>query len=82
MSGALQALQLISIGLLRRGATIFLEKPSYLYSLHVFQSVEMRLFGLPLDEHGIQANKISEQKSGKMLHCFIQFRPFIIQQEF
>jgi len=62
VSGALQALQLISIGLLRRGATIFLEKPSYLYSLHVFQSADMRLFGLPLDEHGIQANKISEQK--------------------
>lgn len=62
VSGALQALQLISIGLLQRGATIFLEKPSYLYSLHVFQSAGMRLFGIPLDENGVQTKMITEQK--------------------
>ncbi len=32
VSGALQALQLISLGLLHRGSTIFLESPSYLNS--------------------------------------------------
>ncbi|WP_096436880.1 PLP-dependent aminotransferase family protein [Alteribacter populi] len=53
VSGALQALQLISIGLLRRGSTIFLEKPSYLYSLSVFQSAEMKLHGLPMDDDGL-----------------------------
>lgn len=37
VSGALQALQLISIGLLQRGCTILREKPSYLYSMHVFR---------------------------------------------
>jgi GntR family transcriptional regulator of abcA and norABC len=62
VSGALQALQLISIGLLRRGSTIFLEKPSYLYSLNVFQSAGMRLYGLPLDGNGIQTKTITEQK--------------------
>jgi GntR family transcriptional regulator, regulator for abcA and norABC len=62
VSGALQALQLISLGLLQRGSTIFLEKPSYLYSLHVFQSAGMRLFGLPLDENGVQIKTITEQK--------------------
>jgi GntR family transcriptional regulator, regulator for abcA and norABC len=62
VSGALQALQLIAIGLLKRGSTIFLEKPSYLYSLHVFQSAGMRLFGLPLDKNGIQTKNISVQK--------------------
>jgi GntR family transcriptional regulator, regulator for abcA and norABC len=62
VSGALQALQLISIGLLHRGSTIFLEKPSYLYSLHVFQSAGMRLFGLPLDGNGVQAKMIAQQK--------------------
>ena len=36
VSGALQALQLISIGLLHRKSTVLLEQPSYLYSLHVF----------------------------------------------
>jgi GntR family transcriptional regulator, regulator for abcA and norABC len=62
VSGALQALQLISIGLLQRGSTIFLEKPSYLYSLNVFQSAGMRLFGLPLDENGVQIKTIMEQR--------------------
>ncbi len=33
VSGALQALQLISIGLLHRESTVLLEQPSYLYSL-------------------------------------------------
>ncbi|MGD8191425.1 PLP-dependent aminotransferase family protein [Brevibacillus ginsengisoli] len=62
VSGALQALHLISVGLLQRGSTIFLEKPSYLYSLNVFQSAGMRLIGLPLDANGIQIKAITEQK--------------------
>ncbi|HEK9098863.1 PLP-dependent aminotransferase family protein [Bacillus pfraonensis] len=49
VSGALQALQLISVGLLYKGSTVILEQPSYLYSLHVFQSAGMRLSGVSLD---------------------------------
>jgi GntR family transcriptional regulator, regulator for abcA and norABC len=59
VSGALQALQLISIGLLHRGSNVLLEKPSYLYSLYVFQSAGMKLTGLPIDEHGLRPNAIS-----------------------
>jgi GntR family transcriptional regulator of abcA and norABC len=62
VSGALQALQLISIGLLHRGSNVLLEKPSYLYSLHVFQSAGMKLTGLPIDEHGLLPNVISTSK--------------------
>ncbi|WP_202078788.1 PLP-dependent aminotransferase family protein [Caldalkalibacillus salinus] len=58
VSGALQALQLISIGLLSRGSTIFLEQPSYLYSLSVFQSAHMKLYGLPMDQQGIVPQEI------------------------
>ncbi|MFD1955277.1 PLP-dependent aminotransferase family protein [Paenibacillus thailandensis] len=54
VSGALQALQLISVGLLRRGSTVLLEKPSYLSSLNVFPSSGIRLFGLPMDATGLQ----------------------------
>ncbi|WP_027417765.1 PLP-dependent aminotransferase family protein [Aneurinibacillus terranovensis] len=50
VSGSLQALQLISVGLLHRGSTILLEKPSYLYSIHVFQSAGMELYGLPIEQ--------------------------------
>ncbi|AHZ18073.1 PLP-dependent aminotransferase family protein [Bacillus velezensis] len=53
VSGALQAIQLISMGLLQRGSTVFLDQPSYLYSLHVFQSAGMKLTGVPMDNDGL-----------------------------
>jgi len=62
VSGALQALQLISIGLLNRGSNILLEKPSYLYSVQVFQSAGMRLYGVPMDETGLQTSLIKKYK--------------------
>ena len=62
VSGALQALQLISIGLLDRGSTIVLEKPSYLYSVHVFQSSGMRFYGLPMDSEGLMVDRLSHIK--------------------
>lgn len=62
VSGALQALHLISIGLLKRGSTVFLEMPSYLYSLTVFQSVGMELKGLLMDKEGIMVDSIYQTK--------------------
>ena len=62
VSGALQALQLISVGLLQRGSTVLLEQPSYLYSLHVFQSAGMQLGGLPIDQHGLKPDEISKRR--------------------
>ena len=62
VSGALQALQLISVGLLHRGSTVLTEKPSYLHSLNVFQSAGMRLAGIPMDQDGIQAKLIQAYK--------------------
>ncbi|MDQ0255858.1 GntR family transcriptional regulator of abcA and norABC [Evansella vedderi] len=65
VSGALQALQLIAIGLLRKGSTIFLERPSYVFSLSVFQSAGMDLRGLPMDREGLLVNEISNNQEGK-----------------
>lgn len=62
VSGAIQALQLISMGLLPKGASILLEKPSYLYSLNVFQSAGMRLIGIPMDENGLHPSYIPKYK--------------------
>lgn len=62
VSGGLQALQLISIGLLKRGSTILHETPSYLNSVHVFQSAGMNLLGVPLDEEGITIDSIGRLK--------------------
>ncbi|PID21800.1 GntR family transcriptional regulator [Sporosarcina sp. P3] len=63
VSGALQALHLISIGLLQKGSTVFLEKPSYLYSLSMFQSMGMDLKGLPMDGEGLVLSSIYQPKS-------------------
>ncbi|MEH7456592.1 PLP-dependent aminotransferase family protein [Bacillus sp. JJ1127] len=61
VSGALQALQLISVGLLHRESTVLLEKPSYLYSLHVFQSAGIHLSGISMDEHGVIPSDLSKR---------------------
>jgi len=58
VSGALQALQLISLGLLEPGSTIFQEAPSYLNSVRPFQSAGMRIVSL---ERGNRDNNLLDQ---------------------
>ena len=65
VSGALQALQLICSSLLPKGSTILLERPSYLFSLKLFQSLNMDFCGIPLDEEGIQIAPLSFHKKYK-----------------
>lgn len=62
VSGGLQALQLISLGLLHRGSTVLLESPSYLNSVHVFQSAGMKLQDIPMDHSGILTDAIGRLK--------------------
>ncbi len=64
-SGALQGLQLISLGLLHANSIIYLEKPSYLYSLRTFQSFGMQLTGIPYEETGINLKVLSEKHKSK-----------------
>lgn len=76
VSGALQALQLIAMGLLHRGSEILVESPSYLYSLHVFQSAGMQLSGVPMDEKGIRSDMISllkRQRKAALLYTIPTF---------
>ncbi|MFD2370462.1 PLP-dependent aminotransferase family protein [Brevibacillus sp. GCM10020057] len=61
VSGALQALQLISLGILQQGSGILVEQPSYLYSLPLFLS-GMRLVGVAMDEEGIRPEAVARQK--------------------
>lgn len=62
VSGALQALQLLSQGILQQGSTILVEQPSYLYSLPLFQSSGMRLVGVQMDQEGIRGDALAKQK--------------------
>ncbi len=67
VSGSLQGLQLISIGLMSNTAKLFTEKPSYVKSLNTFQSVGITLEGVSMDEEGIALSPllkaISDSKS-------------------
>jgi len=65
VSGALQALQLICSSLLPKDSTILLERPSYLFSLKLFQSMNMEFCGIPLDDEGIEMAPISFHKKHK-----------------
>ena len=67
-SGSLQALQLISVCMLRPGATVFTEAPTYLKSLQVFQSAGMALSGLPMDREGIQYWQIGKIPRESLLY--------------
>jgi len=75
-SGALQGLQLISLGLLHSNSIVYLEKPSYLYSLRTFQSFGMQLLGIPSDKTGINLKELSERhkyKQGSILFTIPTF---------
>ncbi|MGG3282613.1 PLP-dependent aminotransferase family protein [Paenibacillus solani] len=57
-SGSQQSLYLITQCLLSPGDSVAIEDPSYCYSLPMFQSAGLRLFRLPVDEHGVQPEDI------------------------
>lgn len=63
VSGSLQALQLISIGLMSSGATLFTEKPSYVKSLNTFQSMGIHLEGVSVGEKGLHLKELLEKYS-------------------
>lgn len=75
-SGALQALHLISIGLLQFGSTVYVESPSYLKSLYTFQSAGMRLQGIPMTNEGLDVAKLREiykHKESNLLYTIPTF---------
>ncbi len=65
VSGALQAIQLIALGLLQRGSTALIEKPSYLYSLNTLKSLDMRRRGIACDTEGIMPEALYKARPRK-----------------
>ncbi|WP_026894678.1 PLP-dependent aminotransferase family protein [Clostridiisalibacter paucivorans] len=66
VSGSLQALQLISLGILHPGSRVFIENLSYLKSLHVFQSAGMNLKGISMDNQGAIPNEVVSRNRNNM----------------
>lgn len=60
-SGTLQALQLISVCIVPPRSIVYVESPSYLKSLRIFQSTGARLEGVPMDKDGIMPWMINSQ---------------------
>ncbi len=63
VSGSLQALQLISIGLMSSDSTLFTEKPSYVKSLNTFQSMGVHLEGIEVRDNGLNLRTLLEKYS-------------------
>lgn len=61
VSGAIQGLQLVALGLLPRNSTVLVEKPSYLYSIHAFQSAGIKFSGLSMDEGGLLPEEVGRR---------------------
>ncbi|WP_341302782.1 PLP-dependent aminotransferase family protein [Lysinibacillus sp. FSL H8-0500] len=63
VSGALQALQLIAVGLLEQGSIVFQDPTSYLNSVHPFQSVGMQMISIDRNEQ--LAQTLTQRKRKK-----------------
>lgn len=59
-SGAQQALFFIVHTLLEPGDAVLIEEPSFLYALSLFQSAGVRVYGVPMDESGMQTSHLEE----------------------
>ncbi len=53
-SGSQQALALVCQVLLQPGDVILVEKPTYNFALELFRSLNLKIVGIPIDEHGMQ----------------------------
>ncbi|WP_066290810.1 MocR-like pyridoxine biosynthesis transcription factor PdxR [Bacillus sp. FJAT-29937] len=59
-SGAQQALHLVIQCLLKPGDAVVIEDPSYHFNLPIFKSAGLRIFNLPVNEHGVNPNELLE----------------------
>lgn len=69
VSGALQALQLIAIGLLEERSIVFHEQPSYLNSVHPFQSAGMRMVSVLRDTQLTESLKSVKKRNQSLFYC-------------
>jgi GntR family transcriptional regulator of abcA and norABC len=76
VSGGIQALQLIAMGILPKDTTIYLEEPSYMYSLNILQSTGISMVGLNMDEEGLAIHELIKSnpiKHNSMLYTIPTF---------
>ncbi|RTQ89079.1 PLP-dependent aminotransferase family protein [Lysinibacillus telephonicus] len=69
VSGALQALQLIAMGLLEEGSVVFHEQPSYLNSVHPFQSAGMHMIPVSRNPNLSDNMRTLKRKRQSLYYC-------------
>ncbi|HSV86939.1 MAG TPA: PLP-dependent aminotransferase family protein [Levilinea sp.] len=55
-AGSQQAIALVSQLLLKPGDTLMVESPTYAVALDLFRSLNLKLVGVPMDEHGMRVD--------------------------
>lgn len=59
-SGSQQAIALVAKLLLRPGDLIVVESPTYVGAIDLFRSLDVRLLGVPMDEHGMLVGRLEQ----------------------
>jgi GntR family transcriptional regulator/MocR family aminotransferase len=59
-SGSQQAISLVARLLLRPGDTVLVESPTYMSAIDLFRSMDVRLCNVPLDDQGMQVDRVEE----------------------
>ena len=77
-SGAQQVMDLLTKTLLNEGDTVLCEAPSFIGSLNTFRSYRAKLVGIPMEEDGIDTEKLEEaldtQPNVKYLYTIPNFQ--------
>jgi len=60
-AGSQQGLALVAQLLLRPGDVVLVEKPSYPGALALFRSMQLKIVDLPVDEHGLQTDRLEKR---------------------
>jgi GntR family transcriptional regulator/MocR family aminotransferase len=75
-AGSQQALTLVCQLLLRPGDTILVETPTYAGALDLFRLFHLKVVGIPVDEHGMQVEKLEkllQNQHPKLLYTIPNF---------
>jgi len=76
-SGSQQALALVCQLLLKPGDAILVEKPSYNFALALFQALNLKIIGVPMDEWGMRVEFVEtllQQHHPKLLYTIPNFQ--------
>jgi 2-aminoadipate transaminase len=74
-SGAQQVMEVMTKLICNEGETIICEAPSFIGSLNAFRSYNAKLVGVPMDDEGIDANKLEDALKANPRTAFLYLIP-------